>query len=243
MTTQQTPPPTTAGFWKVRHLLVGLGVLVLLVMLMVRGCGSDEDGHKEAGQEENLPRQAVVVQIPASQWPQQQVPVQPPAPQQPGYGYIPQQPGYGYAPQQQQQGYGYGYAPQQQQPPPVDSGNPWAVQTPGSYRQPNGAQWGRPQQQPAQQYVPVPSTMPQYRPLDENGGTRVERRPPPPPPAQTYRPAAPYDRLSGSSFGEGSQTPYGAYPGYYGSGAYATPAVPYPGYPGVYPGAGWPGAW
>lgn len=239
MTTQNTQPPPPAGFWKIRHLLVALGVLVLLVVLMVRGCGSDESGHNEAGREGDMPRQAVVVQIPASQWPQQQAPVQPPAPPQPGYGYIPPQPGYGY-PQQQPQAL-------QPQAPAVDSGNPWAVQTPRSYNygQPDSAQWGRTQQQRVPQYVPPPSqSMPRYRPLDEDKGSRVEVRPAPQPPVQSYRPAAPYDRLSGSSFGEGAPTyPYGAYPGYYGSGAYGVPVTPYPGYPGMVPGAGWPGMW
>ena len=121
MTTQGTQATGTpqGGFWKIRHAVIGLGVLVLLVMLLVRGCGDDESDQRSQ-RDENMPRQAIAVQIPASQWPStQQAPVQTPAPQQPGYGYVPQQapaqqPGYGYAPQQAPaQQPGYGYVPQQ----------------------------------------------------------------------------------------------------------------------------------
>jgi hypothetical protein len=223
----QTP---ATGFWKLRHLAIGLGV-VLLVVLMLRACGSDEE-KQQARHDDNMPRQAIVVQIPSSQWPAQPAPVQPPAPQQPGYGYIPQ--------------------PMAQPPQPsvADGSNPWAVQQAPrgyDYGQSGNAQWGQPQPQraPQYQYVPPPVSS-RYRPLGEDNSTRIEPRPAPPP-VQNYRPAAPYDRLSGSSFGEGQPGyPYygGAYPGYYGQGAYGVPASPYvPVYPGVVPGAGWPGVW
>lgn len=262
----QTPPPP-AGFWKIRHLAIGLAAVVVIVMLMLRACGSDDAGKEEqAAAKKDMPRQGLVVQIPATQWPSQQLPaqVQPPAPQQPGYGYIApqQQPGYGYVvPQQQapqQPGSGYGYVVPQQQPlvqpqaPVTDGGNPWSVQTPRSYGygQSGTAQWGRTQQQPAPQYYTAPpSAGTRYRPLEEDNSARTASRPvaPPQPQVQGYLPAAPYDRLSGSSFGEGSRPGYpygGAYPGYYGPGAYGgtygVPVSPYtPGYPGV----GWPGVW
>lgn len=230
MTTPGTQPPP-AGFWKIRHLAIVLGVLVLLVMLMLRGCGSDDAGEEIAGKE-GMPRQAIVVQIPASQWPpvQQQVPVQPAPPQQPGYGYMPQQ-------------------AVQPQAPVADGGNPWAVQAPRSYeyRPSAGAQqWGQTQQRPSPQYVP-PAAGARYRPLEEdNNSTRAAPRPAAPP-VQGYRPPAPYDRLSGSSFGESGQAypyPYGgAYPGsYYGYGVPGATNPYMPGYP-VVPGAGWPGVW
>lgn len=233
--TTQTPPPS-AGFWKIRHLVIGGGAIVLIVMLMLRACGSDDADQEAAQDEKNLPRQAVVVQIPASQWPPQQAPVQvqpqvlqPQVPQQPGYGYI----------------------PQPLQPPPVNEGsNPWAVQRPQSYDygQSGAAQWGQAQRQRApqpQQYAPTPAAGGRYRPLDEGTAQRAVPQPQPQPQVQGYRPLAPYDRPAGSSFGAAPQAyPYaGGYPGYYG-GAYGVPVNPYtPGYPGVVPGAGWPGVW
>jgi hypothetical protein len=261
--TQATGTPQS-GFWKPRHAVIGLGVLVVLVTLMVRGCGDDES---EQGSEstETMPRQSVVVQIPASQWPgTQQAPVQTPAPQQPGYGYLPQQqpmqqPGYGYVPQQQpMQQPGYGYVPQQQpvqqqpQAPVGAGGNPWAVQQsqPSSYGQPAYQQWGqqqpqRPQQQ--QQYYAPPPVGSRYRPLESENVQQAAPQPQPAPPVQSYYPAAPYDRLSGSSFGTPAY-PYGgayggAYPGYYGPGVYGAPGGVYsPGW-GSIPGLGWPAVW
>jgi hypothetical protein len=231
----QTPPPP-AGFWKVRHLVIGLAAVVVIVMLMLRACGSEDTGQKEeqAAAKKDMPRQGVVVQIPATQWPSQQVPmqVQPQAPQQPGYGYI--------APPPQ---------PLQPQAPVAEGSNPWSVQTPRSYdyRQSGTPQWGRTQQQPAPQYyVAPPSAGARYRPLEEDSSARTAPppvAPQPQPQVQGYRPVAPYDRLSGSSFGDGSQQAYpygGAYPGYYGPGAYGVPVSPYA---PIYPGVGWPGVW
>lgn len=229
MTSQSTQPPT-AGFWKIRHLLVAVVVVVVLVTLMLRACGSDE-AEEQVTEQEKLPRQAIVVQIPASQWPPvQQAPVQPAAPSQPGYGYMPQQP------------------VQQPQVPVADDSNPWAVQAPQSYqyRQP-GAQWGRSHQpKPETQYAAPPSGT-RFRPLEEDHSTRATPRPVVPQvPVQGYRSPAPYDRPAGSSFGDSAQSypyPYsGGYPGgYYGQGAYGSPYAPV--YPGVVPGAGWPGVW
>jgi hypothetical protein len=273
MTTQGTKATGTppGGFWKLRHAVIGLGALVLIVILMVRSCGNDES-EQQSKSTESMPRQAIAVQIPASQWPAtQQAPVQTPAPQQPGYGYLPQQPaqqpGYGYAPQQpaQQPGYGYapqqpvqqpgyGYAPQQpvQQPraPLGDGGNPWAVQSqPYSYGQSGYQQWGQQQlqrPQPQQQYYAPPPVGSQYRPL-ESEQVQQAPQPQPAPPVQGYYPAAPYDRLSGSSFGTPAYSyggAYGgAYPGYYGTGVYGAPGGVYsPGW-GTVPGLGWPGVW
>ena len=151
------------------------------------------------------------------------------------YGYPAQQqqqPAYGYPAQQQQQQPAYGYPAQQlqqqRQLPATDPGNPWAVQQPaysyGAQRAPQTQQWGQTRRQP-----PVYSQPPgsgQYRPLDEK-----PRRAQQSSSAPAVRPAAPYDRRSGSSFGgNGSAYPSGAYPGYYGGAPYGVPAY----------GGGWP---
>jgi len=266
MTTQGTQANSAApaGFWKLRHAVIGLGILMFLVIVMVRGCGDDEPEKQGNTEGDDMPRQGVVVQIPASQWPPQQAPVQPPAPQQPGYGYIPpqQQPGYGYTQQQQQPGYGYtqqqqpgyGNAPQQQpgygympQQPAADGSNPWAVQTQPAYGygQPGNQQWG--QQQPQRpQYTQVPPGGARYRPL-ESEETRSPPPRPAPQPVQRYYPAAPYDQPGGSSFAAPTYPYAGAYPGYSGgAGVYGAPGTGYgylPAYPGGVPAAGWPGVW
>jgi hypothetical protein len=245
---------------------MGLGAL-LLVIVVVRSCGGDaEDERVEAESGDAIPRTSIAVKIPAPQWQGQYPPAQPqahqapayPQQQQPAYGYPAQQqqqPAYGYPAQQQQQP-AYGYpAQQQQQPaygypaqqlqqqrqlPATDPGNPWAVQQPAySYgaQPPQTQQWGQTRRQP-----PVYSQPPgsgQYRPLDEKSHRAQQSRS-----AAAVRPAAPYDRRAGSSFGgDGSSYPNsGAYPGYYGG-------TPYGGAYGGgwsggglgYPGAGWPG--
>jgi hypothetical protein len=146
-----------AGFWKIRHAVMGLGAL-LLVIVMVRSCGGDGvDETVEVESDGAVPRQAIAVKIPPDpQWQGQYAPPPqgyqgPAAPQQqqPGYGYPPQQqqPGYGY-PAQQQPGYGY---PPQQQPP--TRGYPAQQQQPG-YGYPAQQQppaYGYPAQQLRQQ--------------------------------------------------------------------------------------------
>ena len=221
-----------AGFWKLRHAGMGLGALLLVIVVM-RSCGGDaEDERFKAESGDAAPRHAIAVKIPAPQWqgqypPAQQVPAYPTQQQQqPAYGYPAQQlqqqqPAYGYPAQQRQQ---------QRQLPATDPGNPWAVQQPaysdGAQRAPQTRQWGQTRRQP-----PVYSQPPgsgQYRPLDEK-----PRRAQQGSSAPAVRPAAPYDRRSGSSFG-GNDTahPYsGAYPGYYGGTPYGVPAY----------GGGWPG--
>ena len=183
--------------------------------------------------------------------------------QQPAYGYPTQQqqPAYGYPTQQQQPAYGYptqqqpayGYPAQQpqQQPqlPAADRGNPWAVQQPaysyGSQPVPQRRQWGQARRPPPVDYS-QPSAGSQYRPLDEKPHTAQKRRATPPP--ATGQPTAPYDRLSGSSFGDNTTSyPHaGSSPGYYGGTPYGVPAYGggWPAGGGLgYPGAGWPGHW
>jgi len=246
-----------AGFWKIRHAGMGIGALLLVIVVM-RSCGGDaEDERFESRSGDGVPRQAIAVKIPAPQWQGQYPPVQqqireaPPAyaqQQQPAYGYPAQQqqqPAYGYPTQQQQQpAYGYPAQQQQQQPaygypaqplqqqrqlPATDPGNPWAVQQPahsyGAQRAPQAQQWGQTRRPP-----PVYSQPPgsgQYRPLDEKPRSAQQQGGS----AAAVRPAAPYDRRSGSSFGgNGSAYPSGAYPGYYGGAPYGVPAY----------GGGWP---
>ncbi|TCK18531.1 hypothetical protein DFR30_1809 [Thiogranum longum] len=128
--------------------------------------------------------------------------------------------------------------PPQPRPQPVetDSSNPWAVKTqPERYGQYRTQQWGQPEP-PRPQYT-QPATGSRYRPLDP-----VPAAQPRAPVAQQavplYRPVAPYDRLSGSSFGTPAYPPYGGrgYPGYY-------PAAPGGAYAPAWPGMGWPGYW
>lgn len=119
----QTVPQQQVGFWKIRHAVIGLGVLGLITLLLVRGCGEDaeDEPQAEAG---DASRQAVAVQVPAGQRPGQYPAAQQPygapgyAPQQPAYGYQQQQPAYAYP--QQQPGYSYqqqpAYGAQSQQP-------------------------------------------------------------------------------------------------------------------------------
>lgn len=204
------------GFWKLHHAAIGLGVLLVLIFA-VRSCGGDADDETVVKSEsgEQTPRQAIVVQIPAAQWPAQVAP-----------------------------GGQQFYQPPVSQPQPAapvaDPGNPWAVrQQPafnyGNRNAPRQSQvqgWGR-QQPQRPQYSQPPGTS-QYRPLDEQPRKARETRSVVPTVPAPVWPAAPYDRLSGSSFGANGANPYaGAYPGYYG-------AAPYAG-PGGY-GARWPGA-
>lgn len=257
----------SAGFWKIRHAVMGLGAL-LLAIVVLRSCGGDaEDERFEAQSGDGVPRQAIAVKIPPPQWQGQYPPVQQQGQPQPGYGYPGQQqgqqpaygypaqqqgqpqPGYGYPGQQQGQQPAYGYPAQQQgqqpaygypaqqlqqqrQLPATDPGNPWAVQQPaysyGAQRAPQAQQWGQSRSQP-----PVYSQPPgsgQYRPLDEKSRRSQQSSSTP----SAVRPAAPYDRRAGSSFGGnggGASYPYsGAYPGYYGGTPYGVPAY----------GGGWP---
>ena len=96
-------------------------------------------------------------------------------------------------------------------------------------------QYGQPQYgQP--QYGQPQYGQPQYRPLEPETAVETPRAPAVQQPVQSYQPVAPYNRLSGSSFGTPGY-PYGggAYPGSYGSGLYGAPA-------GIYAPA-WPGHW
>ncbi|HHH43759.1 MAG TPA: hypothetical protein ENK49_06445 [Gammaproteobacteria bacterium] len=226
------------GFWKPRHAVIAGAVLLLLIMA-VRSCGGDADDAQVAEQKsgDEKPRQAIVVQIPADQWPRQGVP--------PVSGQQVYQPPV--------------YVQPQAAPPSADPGNPWAVrQSPAatagrrsSSRQRQSGSWGQPQQQ-RPQYVQPPGSG-QYRPLNESPRKARENQraapvpvAPAPPPAW---PVAPYDRPAGSSFGENGANPWaGAYPGYYGAAPYAGPG----GYAGRWPGGGYgygypgfvgPGAW
>jgi hypothetical protein len=243
------------GFWKIHHAAIGIAIL-LLIVFAVRSCGNDaeEQADAEDGREEAIPRQAIVVEIPATQWqgqpapvPQQaypQAPVYPP--QQPQYGYSAQQP---YA-QQPQYGYPVQQPPVQSQPAyRVDPENPWAVrrQQPlyggaSQYAQPQTPRWGQPAQQ--RPVYPQPGVS-RFRPLDENQST-APRQSAPATGSTVPRAVAPYDRLSGSSYGANTNAqatwpPGGSYPGYYGTMPYG--GVP-GGYPGsVYPGAVYPGGW
>jgi len=142
--------------------------------------------------------------------------------------------------------------PQQKIPEPANS-NPWAVRTrPRDSGQYSSQQWGQPQpRQPQyvqpQQHLRQPSPGPQYRPLEPEQAAAAPRAPVVQQPVQGYRPMAPYDRLSGSSFGTPAY-PYGGggyqgNPGYYGSGAYGMPGGGYaPYWPGG-SGMGLPGYW
>ena len=220
------PPPPPAGFWKLHHLVIGLVVLVVLVMMM-RGCGSDEDESEAVSSvEKEQPRQAIVVQVPASQLPQQQ-PVDPQAD-------LRSQQHYGYAPQ---------VAPQVLQPatPAAPSSNPWSTRTnPQSYGSPQPQHWGQPQRSQPQSYRQRPAASSQYRPLEQPQVAAPAPVPVrPAPQQQLYYPAAPYDSLSGSSFGRPAYPYGGAYPGQYGAGAYGVPGGVYA--PGGVPGIGWPG--
>ncbi len=237
------PPPAPAGFWKLHHLVIGLVVLVVLVM-MFRACGSDEDeAEVSATGDKEQPRQAIAVQVPATQLPSQPS-VVPPAglqSQQPGYGYAPQVAPQQYAPQVAPQGYAPQVAPQVLQPsqPAVPSSNPWSTRTqPQSYGNYQSQHWGQSQRNRQQSYVQQPGTSQQYRPLEQPQAAAPAARPVAPQPQVVY-PAAPYDSLSGSSFGNRVYPYGGAYPGQYGAGAYGVPGGIYA--PGVAPGLGWPG--
>ncbi len=225
------------GFWKIHHVAIGIAIL-LMIVFVVRSCGSESgDEGVDAGDGDAIPRQTVVVEIPATQWQGQRSPVvQQAYPVAPAYPA--QQPVYGYPAQ----------PPVQQQPAyQVDPGNPWAVQRQqplyGGSFQPAPQQapgWGQPQpQRPA---YPQNQGGSQFRPLDESRAATREQRAPVPA-SSMPRAVAPYDRLSGSSYGEngGAQGawPYaGTYPGYYGGTPYGgTPygRTPYGGVPGAYP--------
>lgn len=221
------PPPPPAGFWKLHHLVIGLVVLVVLVMMM-RACGSDDEepAMKSSDDSEQQPRQAIVVQIPASQLPQQPT-------LNPGADLRSRRQGYGYAPQ---------VAPQvvPPAPPPAPSTNPWSTRQrthSQSYGSSQGQAWGQPQRNRPQSYTQTPATGSQYRPLDQPQA--VAPAPRPAPRTQTYYPVAPYDSLSGSSFGTQPYPYGGVYPGQYGAGAYGVPGGVYA--PGAAPGLGWPG--
>ena len=220
------------GFWKPRHAAIGVGVL-LLVIFAVRSCGGDADDETVANSEsgENIPRQAIVVQIPATQWPPVQV-----------------------APAGQQFYQPPVYAQPQPALPTADPENPWAVRQQPAYshenrRAPQQSQapgWGR--QQPQRPRYSQPPGVGQYRPLEEKPRmARESRRVVPTVPAPV-QPAAPYDRRSGSSFGANGANPYaGSYPGYYGAAPYVGPggygAHRPGGYGYGYPGIVAPGAW
>ncbi len=131
---------------------------------------------------------------------------------------------------------------QQAWPATTDGSNPWAVPArPRSHGQDQHSvrSWGQPRPELPPQYVQPPPAN-RYRPLEpQASGNAADRQPTP-----RYRPVAPYDRLSGSSFDSNRQTPLygGAYPGYYGASPYAMPGPVYgPGWPG--PPGGWPGYW
>ncbi len=199
------PPPPPAGFWKLHHLVIGLVVLVVLVMMM-RGCGSDEDESEAVSSVENeQPRQAIVVQIPASQLPPQQS-------VDPRTDLRSQQQHYGYAPQ---------VAPQvlQPAPPAAPSSNPWSTRThPQSYGSAQPQHWGQPQRSRPQTYAQPPAASSQYRPLEQPQVAAPAPVPVRPAPQTQYYPVAPYDSLSGSSFGAPAYPYGGAYPGQYGAG-------------------------
>jgi hypothetical protein len=169
----QTVPQQQVGFWKIRHAVIGLAVLGVITLLVLRGCGGDEeDEQKRAEAGNDAPRQAVAVQVPTAgqrpgQYPAAQQPYGAPGypPQQPASGYQQQpvygaqqqQPAYGY--QQQQPTYGYQqqqptYGAQQQQP-----GYGYAQQQPA---------YGYQQQQPAYGYGQQAVPQPQYPTTDPN---------------------------------------------------------------------------
>lgn len=234
------------GFWKPRHAIIGVGAL-LFVILLVRACSGEPevDEKLEAKNEQAVPASVAAGQIPAQQqWQGQRQQWQgqyPPVQQQ----FVPQQPVYPYpypAP---------GQAPVQQtrQLPSSEPGNPWSVrpqQPANSYSAPvypqpveQAPQWGQPQQQ--RPVYSQPRGTAQYRPLDQESGqskgNAAQPAPAPPAvPATNWRPAAPYDRPAGSSYGPGgAQQPYpGSYPGYYGGSGYGVPGYGsrLPGYPG-----------
>jgi hypothetical protein len=253
-----------AGFWKIRHAVIGLGALLLAIVVLVRSCGGDDvDETADADHGEAVPRQAIAVKIPESEWQGQyprgqQQPYQAPAwpqQQQPGYGGYPaaqQQPAYGYTGQQQQAPYGYpaqqqqpgyGYAGQQQQPGygyPAQQlqqqGQPPSVDTGNPWAVPQ-PRYGTSTQWGETQRQPLVYSQPpgsgQYRPLDTQPRVAQQRRTAP---ATTGLPEAPYDRPAGSSFGSNAGTGYpypGGYPGYPGGAAYGGPGY----------GAGVPGGW
>lgn len=242
----QTMTQTTeqVGFWKPRHALIGLAV-VMGVVLLVRACGgeSGEDSQQPVAEAGAGDSAAPVTQAPppAQQWPQY-----PPAQQQftqpyPAYPYtVPAQP----------------QARPPAQMPSSDTGNPWAVRGNAStpaYNLPNQAQpggqnsgWGQPQQQRPAYTQPQGSA--QYRPLAEQPAQPRQSQQAPvvqvPVPVTTW-PAYPYDRPAGSSYGDNPpQSPYmgvypgGVYPGagygYPGGGLYGVPGygTRLPGYPG-----------
>lgn len=208
------PPPAPAGFWKLHHVVIGL-VVVAVVVMMMRACGSDEP-EAQVSVEIEQPREAIVVQIPASQLPLQQS-VSPPA-----------------GLQTPQQGYRYAPPAAPAAPPVTTSSNPWSTRArPRSYGSYQSQQWGQTQQSRPQSYSQLPGSGAQYRPIEQPQIVAPVR---PAPQPQMYYPAAPYDSLTGSSFGN-RVYPYGggAYPGHYAPGTYGMPG-------GIYaPGMGWPG--
>jgi len=163
----QTVPQQQVGFWKIRHAVIGLGVLGLITLLVVRGCGEDTEDEQQAEAGGDAARQAVAVQVPAGQRAGQYRPAQQPygapgyAPPQPAYGYQQQQPAYGYQ-QQQQPAYGYqqqpAYGTQSQQP----AYGTQSQQPAYGYQQQPAYGYGQ-QQQPAYGYGQQPGALqPQY---------------------------------------------------------------------------------
>lgn len=229
--------PLPVGFWKSHRAMIG-GVLAILIMLMMSAC-SDDEAEQHVDSEDDKQPQGDVVQRPVSKLPVQQMSQQYSEPPRLGYVYV---------------------LPPVQQPtiPEPADGNPWAVQTPPrDYGQYRSQQWGQ-QPQPRQpQYVQPryvqpqqqqrqPSSGWQYRPLEPEQAVAAPQVQAPAvhqQPVQSYRPMAPYDRLSGSSFGAPGYPYGGAYPGYYGPGTYGAPGGGYaPHWPGA-SGMGRPGYW
>ena len=226
--------PSPVGFWKSHHAMIG-GVLAILVLLMMSACSDDEAEQHVDNQVDKQP-QADIVQTPASKLPVQQMYQQYSEPPRLGYVYV------------------LPPAPQQKIPEPANS-NPWAVQTrPRNYGQSSFRQWDQPQArqpqyvQPQQHRQPSPGS--QYRPLEPEQATAAPRAPVAQQPAPGYRPVAPYDRISGSSFGTpaypyggGGYPGYPGYQGYYGSGVYGMPGGGYAPHWPAGSGMGWPGYW
>jgi len=177
----------------------------VLAALVMLMLNACSDGEPEIYVERQVDRQpqTIVVRIPAAQVPVQSAPPQ----------YI--------VPRVQQS-----FAPA------PDDSNPWAVRTgPQNYGQYRSQQWGPPE--PRRPQYMQPSTGSQYRPLDTESKAGTSRAPVAQQPMQGYWPLAPYDRLSGSSFGASGYPYGGAYPGYYGDpGRVYAPGWPATGWPG-----------
>jgi hypothetical protein len=125
-------------------------------------------------------------------------------------------------------------------PPAAPSSNPWSTRTQsqnyGSYQPQH---WGEPNRSRPQSYTQSPAASTQYRPLEQPQAVAPAPAPARPAPQPQYYPVAPYDSLSGSSFGTPAYPYGGVYPGQYGAGMYGVPGGVYA--PGGVPGIGWPG--